>query len=132
VALAEDASPGPYRLSPDNRQHYLWTLSTSSDYNPQDRPSPGPGTSMSIVPGHRTTVSGDVPLHPQRLPRQGRPQQRRAVDLYDGIVALQVGAGALPLSLRSDYGPSGVDVNGDNKVGLAEILYILQLSATVR
>lgn len=46
-------------------------------------------------------------------------------DLADGLLALQVVAGLKPLELRSDYVLSGVDVNGDNRIGNEEVLYLL-------
>lgn len=47
--------------------------------------------------------------------------------LEDAIVALKALAGMDSAGLiRSDYIASGADVNGDNKIGLAEILYIMR------
>jgi hypothetical protein len=37
-----------------------------------------------------------------------------------------------PTGIRSDYATSGVDVNGDNKIGLPEAIYILQKAAEMR
>jgi len=49
------------------------------------------------------------------------------VGLDDAITALQVisGAGG-SAGVRADYATSGADVNGDSKVGLEEVIYILQ------
>jgi len=49
------------------------------------------------------------------------------VNLTDAILCLRVLAG-LDTSglLRSDYGTSGTDVNGDNSIGIEEVIYILQ------
>ncbi|HDH97834.1 MAG TPA: hypothetical protein ENF70_01700 [Deltaproteobacteria bacterium] len=56
----------------------------------------------------------------------------QAVDLGDIILALQVSAGMNPSRIRSDYASSGADVNGDNAVGLAEALYMLQRVSGIR
>ncbi len=53
-------------------------------------------------------------------------------DLTDAIIALQVITGFNPAQLRSDYAVSGTDVNGDNRVGMEELIYILQEEAELR
>ena len=52
--------------------------------------------------------------------------------LADAIIALQVLAGMEPSAIRTDYGASGADVNGDSKIGPVELGYILQVVAGVR
>ncbi len=47
-------------------------------------------------------------------------------DLIDAIVGLQVLTGRNPSQLRTDYVNSGVDVNGDDQIGLEELIYILE------
>jgi len=54
------------------------------------------------------------------------------VDLTDIILALQVLAGGTPAGIRPDYASSGTDVNGDNKVGIEEVGYILQTISGLR
>ena len=54
------------------------------------------------------------------------------VDLTDAILALQVITGFNPTQIRTDYVVSGVDVNGDNQVGMEELIYILQNKAELR
>jgi hypothetical protein len=51
------------------------------------------------------------------------------VDLIDAVLALQVTAGMSPVSIRSDYSASGADCNGDNKVGIEEVIFILKTIA---
>ncbi|MDM8555119.1 choice-of-anchor D domain-containing protein [Desulfococcaceae bacterium HSG7] len=53
-------------------------------------------------------------------------------DLADAIVALQVITGYNPALLRTDYVVSGTDVNGDGKVGMEEVIYILQEEGELR
>ena len=53
-------------------------------------------------------------------------------DLTDAIIALQVLTGQNALQLRADYAVSGTDVNGDNRVGTEELIYILQDEAALR
>jgi hypothetical protein len=55
------------------------------------------------------------------------------VDLADAIIALRVLAGFDTSGLvRSDYATSGTDVDGDGKIGLAEIAYIMQNASGLR
>jgi hypothetical protein len=53
-------------------------------------------------------------------------------DLTDAIIALKVLTGQNPPQLRTDYTVSGADVNGDNRVGTEELIYILQEEAELR
>lgn len=48
------------------------------------------------------------------------------VDLADAVMSLQVLSQRPPSGIRLDYGWSGVDVDGDGKIGLQETDYILQ------
>ena len=54
------------------------------------------------------------------------------VDLADAILALQALSGVNPIGIRADYTASGVDVNNDGKIGLPEVIYILQKVAGMR
>ena len=55
------------------------------------------------------------------------------VNLTDVILALQLLARMdISGSIRSDYSTSGADVNRDGKVGLEEIIYILQKVSGLR
>jgi pimeloyl-ACP methyl ester carboxylesterase len=54
------------------------------------------------------------------------------VTMADAIIALQVMARVQPSGLRSDYTTSGADVNLDGKMGIPELLYILQKAAGAR
>ncbi len=53
-------------------------------------------------------------------------------ELADAILGLQVLSGMSPPGLRGDFAVSGADVNGDGKIGIAEVIYILQKAAGVR
>jgi hypothetical protein len=54
------------------------------------------------------------------------------VTVLDAILVLQVSASLHPSDVRPDYVESGADVNGDNKIGLAEVIYILQTVSEIR
>jgi hypothetical protein len=54
------------------------------------------------------------------------------VDLNDAILALQVAAGLSPPDVRSDFTSSGADVDADGKLGLPDIIYIIQKAAQLR
>ena len=53
-------------------------------------------------------------------------------DLADAILASQVLSNMNAPEVRADYGLSGVDVNSDNRIGIAEVIYILQVAAGIR
>ena len=55
------------------------------------------------------------------------------VTLADALIALETVAGSnLHGMIREDYVLSGVDVNTDNKIGIEEVIYILQRIAKLR
>jgi hypothetical protein len=54
------------------------------------------------------------------------------VDLRDAINALQIFTGMNSVELRADFATSGADVNGNGRLGLEEVLYILQKVAEIR
>ena len=47
-------------------------------------------------------------------------------DQVDADIALQVLAGKSPSGIRAGYTTSGADVNGDNRIGMEELIYILE------
>ena len=49
------------------------------------------------------------------------------VDLADAIAGLKALSGTRPSDVRADYQASGVDVNQNGRVGLEEVLYVLQV-----
>jgi len=55
-----------------------------------------------------------------------------SVNLADAITTMKVQAGTEAPEVRSDYGVSGADVNGDDKVGSQEAVYTMQAAAEVR
>jgi len=48
------------------------------------------------------------------------------VDLADAITALQVMTGFSPAVFHPEYVVMGIDINGDNRAGLAEAIYIIR------
>ena len=48
------------------------------------------------------------------------------VDLRDFILTLQAVSGFDSPGLIANYATSGVDVDGDDKIGLAEVIYVMQ------
>jgi hypothetical protein len=49
------------------------------------------------------------------------------LDLADAIIGCQAAAGGdVSKVLRPNYSVSGVDVNGDDKLGIAEVIYVMQ------
>lgn len=51
------------------------------------------------------------------------------VDLSDAILALKVLTNQSPSGILPNYATSQTDVNGDNKIGLEEVIYILRKTA---
>jgi len=64
--------------------------------------------------------------------RKGDINNDEVTDITDSIIALQVISGINPLGVRSDYYNSGTDVNGDGKVGMEEVIYILEKTSGLR
>jgi hypothetical protein len=56
----------------------------------------------------------------------------KAENLLDAILALRTIDGLYPVGIRADYTISGVDVNNDGKVGMEEVIYIIQRVALLR
>jgi hypothetical protein len=54
------------------------------------------------------------------------------VDQADLSLALQVLAGMNPAGIRPDYVASGGDVNGDNRIGMEEVIYIREKISGIR
>lgn len=59
-------------------------------------------------------------------PVKGDLRNTKAPGLADAILALKVASGMNPDGIREDYVQSGVDVDGDFKISLPEVIYILQ------
>jgi len=53
------------------------------------------------------------------------------INLPDAVAALKTLSG-IPGNVREDYASAGADVNGDDNVGLAEVIYILRDAAGMR
>jgi cyclophilin family peptidyl-prolyl cis-trans isomerase len=53
------------------------------------------------------------------------------VNLADAMLGLGLLAGIHPAELRPDYGSSGADVDGDDKVGIEEVIYILEVVSQI-
>ncbi|MBA4396536.1 MAG: hypothetical protein C0394_04015 [Syntrophus sp. (in: bacteria)] len=84
---------------------------------------------VSITSPAAAFTTKDVAISP---PLMGDLNNDTLVNLADAILALQVMAGRQP-GVRGDYTTvSGVDVNGDAKIGLQEAIYILQTAASLR
>jgi hypothetical protein len=58
----------------------------------------------------------------------------KVVNLLDAILGLQTFVRLTPQNggIRADYATSATDVNGDNRIGLAEVIYILQKVVGIR
>jgi len=54
------------------------------------------------------------------------------VNLADAILALKFFAGENPGGIRANYATSGADVNGDNVLGIEELIFIMQTIAGLR
>jgi hypothetical protein len=93
-----------------------------------------PGTgSCTVLVNSAKVVNADF----SRKLVKGDLNDDGVVNLADAILSLKVLARIAPspgaaAGIRADYSISGVDVNGDNKIGLAEVIYILQKVAGVR
>lgn len=83
--------------------------------------------SVVSIPVTAVPMPGDIENND---PDKGDVNNDDAVDLTDAIIALKILSGIqvrIPLDLRSDY--EAADVNGNKKVDLSEVLYILDRAA---
>jgi hypothetical protein len=86
------------------------------EYNAGSDPSDG----NSIPLGTKSIKKGDI-------------NGDNVVDLVDAIIALQIQAGLdTSKAVRTNYASSGADVNGDGRIGMEEVIYILQKLGELR
>ena len=100
-------------------------LNASLKYPPAEDPY-----HREILIGIRANGIGDLSGGAAALPGDLNGDGR--VNLADAILALQVMAGMNPAGIRAHYTTSGADVNNDYKIGLAEVLFILQKTGSLR
>jgi len=114
------------------------TLSESTVVQPIfTAPDIGPdGVSLTFqltVTDHSRLHSSDIcVVNVNWVGAKGDIDKNDFVDLADAIIGLQVLSGMNPTAVRSDYTSSNADVNGDGKVGLEEVVYVLQKVAGIR
>jgi len=75
-----------------------------------------------------SSISADIV--PKPLP--GDIDGDRIINIGDAILALQALSGLNTDMIRYDYAVAGIDINGDNKAGLAEVINIMQTVAGLR
>jgi YD repeat-containing protein len=63
---------------------------------------------------------------------KGKINEDELVNLADAILGLQVLSGQKLSGIRSDFAASGTDVGGNKKIGMEEVIYILQKVGQVR
>ena len=74
----------------------------------------------TTIHNHAGTVKGDINWDGE-------------IDLTDAVIALKVLVGSdVSSMIVLDYGLSNSDANGDDMIGLSEILYIMQKIAELR
>lgn len=78
------------------------------------------------------TEDTTIRIGPAAPAQKGDFNNDGAANLADAILGLQLQAGMKSVGIRRDYVPAAVDVNGDDKLGLAEIIFILQKAAGMR
>ncbi len=93
-----------------NKGLYLYTVPASGTH-----PSDPAMTRVKIVTFSRGDINDDG-----------------NTDLADALLALQVQAGVEPSGIRPDYPSSGADIDGDKRIGIQEVVYILGRIAGVR
>jgi len=76
--------------------------------------------------GNRLSVTRSIEV------LKGNINEDELVNLADAILGLQVLSGLKPAGIRSDYAASGTDVNSNQRIGMEEVIYILQKVAGIR
>jgi hypothetical protein len=90
-------------------------------------PSPRAGKWYIILEGY--DAFADVEIWPAYFIAIGDITGDGFSDLEDAIVGLKVLTGIPSPLLREDYATANVDVNGNNRVDLQEVIYLLQWAA---
>ena len=99
--------------------------------------SDGDGGVSIFWTDYRYYVNSDIPywdIFAQRLSDKltGDIDGNNVLNLTDAILALQTLSGMTPSNVRQNYVISEADANDDTKIGLEEVIYILQKVAGVR
>jgi len=117
--------------NPDRIWDSDWNLTTTSVTYNGDPLTPGAQYCYQVVVedmyGNSSFVDGSF-----TYVALGNVNGDTSVNLTDAILALKVIAGMNPTGIRPNYATSGVDVNGNGKIGMAEVVYILQHVAGLR
>jgi hypothetical protein len=74
-----------------------------------------------------SSISLSLPLYVKKLP--GDLNADDTVNLADAVLGLQFVSGLAPAGIRSG---TGADVNGDKRIGLEEVIYVVQIVAGLR
>lgn len=92
---------------------------------------PMPSWPISYMPCGLYALSS-ISLDIVPKPLTGDMDGNNNINIGDAILALQVASGQKPDLVRYDFVYAEVDVNGDNKIGLEEVIYIVQTVAGLR
>jgi hypothetical protein len=122
--IALNTGTGGYYLGQTPPGTYTMTASASG-YNV--------GSHSGVEIGDGALVTKDFGLASSGADDQGDINNDGAVDLADAILAIKVLAGIDTSGLIRDHdAASGTDVDGDDQIGLEEVIYILQSVAGAR
>jgi hypothetical protein len=94
--------------------------------------SAGPKSAiLNILSNDPDSAILDVPLSGLAI-LKGDINGDGIVNIQDVILAAQVLVGLKPSGVRPDYIASNTDVDGDNRIGLTELMDIIQIAAGLR
>lgn len=115
------------------RVFYVRVVDIVGDGSCSESRPPGWGDNRPVYDPFPTFGSAGFDLDAVGVRHEGASETIRGdingdglLDELDVALALQVLAGTAPSGIRPDYATSGVDVNGDGRVGMEEVLYILR------
>ncbi len=115
----------------DVKQSIYWSSSSVVGY-------PGYAWAINMYAGYLLSFQKSSPYYvwPVRTAsavyNKGDINGDKWVDLTDVVLSLQVLVRMSGVGVRSDYPASGADVSGNGKIGLEEIIYILQEVSEIR
>jgi len=118
---------GDFNLTTLDNGAYITTLPTGTYTVTVTADGYSPSILTNLLVGIGDSLVRNFSLSSLASIAKGDLDALNGIDLADAVIALKALVGIdISSHLRADYVSSGIDVNGDDNVGLDELIYILQ------